>query len=147
MKNGSNENVEYRVKFRQNERLKKNERIKRILAKKEKEELERLVNLNKLATLVPYHNSITSKKADLTKSTAARRNDIFEPSCGDDLRDFQQGLHKLNCFTDEKIFSDPKFRLAHALHESGKANTAYSLAIVKQVIPRHHERTTGIDPN
>ncbi len=109
--------------------------------------MKRLEKLNKLAATVPYHKSIITKKADLTKSTAARSNDIFEPSCSDDLKDFQLGLQRLKCFTDERIFSDPKFRLAHALHESGKANTAYSLAVVKQIIPRNQERTTGIDPN
>ena len=127
--------------------MKKNEKYQEALTQKEEEKIEKLEKLKKLAASVPYHSSIISKKADLTKSTAARANDIFVPSCSDDLRDFQLGLQKLNCFTDEKIFSDPKFRLAHALHESGKANTAYSLAVVKQIIPRQQERTTGMHPS
>ena len=38
-------------------------------------------------------------------------------------------------FTDDKVFSDPKFRLAHQLHESGVASSAYSCAFVKALIP------------
>jgi hypothetical protein len=98
-------------------------------------EASKLKKLRNLAASVPYHSSILNMKSDFTRSTAARMNDIFEPSCDTDLMDFQQGIKKLNCFTDKKIFSDPKFRLANALHESGKANSAYSLAVVKQLIP------------
>ena len=71
-------------------------------------------------------------------------NDIYES--GGDLADFQQGLKKLRTFTDDRFFSDTKFRLTHALHGSGVANTAYSHAIVKQLIPRVRERITGIMP-
>lgn len=100
-----------------------------------KKEASKQKKLRNLAASVPYHSSILNMKSDFTRSTAARMNDIFEPSCDTDLMDFQQGNKKLNSFTDKKIFSDPKFRLAHALHESGKAKSAYSLAIVKQLIP------------
>ena len=89
--------------------------------------------LTALAVTVPYYSNIINKKIDLHKSTAAIMNDVYE-SC--DLADFQQGLTKLRTFTNERVFSDPKFRLAHALHEKGIANSAYSHAVVKRIIPR-----------
>ena len=118
--------------------MEKNQKRLDVLENEKKKEIQKLKKLNVLAASVPYHSSIIAMTADLSKSTAARMNDIYEPS-GDINRE-------MNGFTEKKIFSDPKFRLAHALHESGKANSAYSLAVVKQIIPRKPERTTGIGP-
>ena len=131
-----------RVQFRQEELVKKQKNILIAADNEKKMKIDRQKKLNEIAALVPYYSSIKNKKADLTKSTAARANDIFESSCDKDLMDFQQGLKKLNGFSDKKVFSDPKFRLAHALHESGKANSAYSLAIVNRLIPRKLDRVT-----
>jgi hypothetical protein len=133
-----------RVSFRNVELMKKNQKRHDLKEKAKEEEISKIKKLNALAASVPYHASIIAKKADLSKSTAARMNDIYESSSDTNLMDFQQGLKQLKGFTDKKVFSDPKFRLAHALHESGKANSAYSLAIVNQLIPRIPERTTGI---
>ncbi len=123
------------MQHRREELVKKEEtRLVKAAVAKEKE-ASKLKKLQHLAASVPYHSSILNIKSDFTRSTVARMNDIFEPSCDTDLMDFQQGNKKLKSFTDKKIFSDPKFRLAHALHESGKAKSAYSIAIVKQLIP------------
>ena len=120
------------------EMMDKKNNDRRLMEEKTKvDRIGRQKRLEKLAKSVPYYSSISSKKADLTKSTVARMSDIFEPSNHSELMDFQQGLKKLHTFTDERLFSDPKFRLAHALHESGKAKSLYSLAIVNQLIPRN----------
>jgi hypothetical protein len=82
--------------------------------------------------------------SNIEKPTASCLNAIFEPSDGHFRSNFQRGV--MTGFTDEKLFSDPKFRLAYALHESGVASSAYSCAVVKRLIPREPERTTGIQP-
>lgn len=129
-----------RVKFRRDELLRKNEKRLNAMEETRKKKVEREEKLNELAASVPYHSSIIAKKSDLSKSTAARLNDIFESSSDSELKDFQQGLKKMTGFTNQRVFSDPKFRLAHALHESGKAKSAYSLAVVRQLIPREEKR-------
>jgi hypothetical protein len=120
--------------------------------KKEKDDRElrteelRAVKLKSLATLVPYYEAITSKKSDIHKLTKARMNDVYQYPSESDLLAFQQGDRKMTCFKSEKIFSDPKFRLAQQLHDKGIASSKYSLAVVKTLIPRKTERTTGIEP-
>lgn len=109
-------------------------------------EIERDKKLREIAMNVPYYLAIKHKTSNLQKTTAARFNDTFEPSADCDLEDFQQGARKLHSFSNAKVFSDTKFRLAHELHESGMAHTAYACAVVKQLIPRQIERTTGIEP-
>ena len=129
------------MKFRRDELLRKNEKRRDDMKKAKEDKIEIEEKLKDLAASVPYYSSIIAKKSDLSKSTAARLNDIFESSSDSDLKDFQQGLKKMTGFTNQKVFSDPKFRLAHALHESGKAKSAYSLAVVKQLIPREEFRS------
>lgn len=114
-----------------------------IIEKEKQKEAKRLEKLQTLAASVPYYTTIVEKKANLTKSTVARMNDIFESSSDNELLDFQQGFKKLHGFTDKRVFSDPKFRLAYALHESGKANSSYSLAVVDKLIPRAPARITS----
>ena len=84
----------------------------------------------------------TSLSSDIHKSTKARENDVYGGRSK--LADFQSGTMK--SFTDEKVFSDANFRLGHALHESGLANSAYARDAVRSVIPRTEARTTGIKP-
>ena len=129
-------------------------------------EKARLEKLNNLATNVPYYNSITEKVSDIYKTTQARKNDVYEGRSM--LADFQCG--NLKGFTNERIFSDAKFRYAHdftclitlshiisthsvckhslgnALHEAGVARSTYARDKVREVIPRSEERTTGIKP-
>lgn len=120
--------------------------------RKEKDERDRFneesktTKLKKLATHVPYFEAITNKKSDIHKLTKARLNDVYQYHSESDLLAFQQGDRKMTSFTSEKIFSDPKFRLAQQLHEKGIASSKYSLAVVKNLIPRKTERTTGIEP-
>ena len=110
----------------------------------EREELARQQRLRALAASVPYHSTIKNIKSNIQKSTESRMNDIYEPSSDTGLTDFQMG--KLKSFTNERVFSDPKFRLGFALHEKGLASTAYAVAVMKRLIPRETERTTGIQP-
>ena len=112
--------------------------------------MKRLERLNALASSVPYYSTINAIQPNITKTTKARMNDVFVPYCdyndGNYLKEFQQGTRKLTSFTNEHLFQDAKFRLANALHQSGIANSAYSRVVVKRLIPRTTERTTGIEP-
>lgn len=102
--------------------------------------------LKDLAESVPYHMNIVHKKADIFKTTTARTNGVYQP--GDEQHEsrfsFQHGVPA--SFSEHRCFSDFKFKLTHALHEAGIARSSYSRAIVKQLIPREKERTTGIEP-
>ncbi|KAL3799678.1 hypothetical protein ACHAWO_002862 [Cyclotella atomus] len=110
-----------------------------------REEVERLERLSVLASSVPYYRNIINTVPDIHKTTKARTNDVYT---GRDASrtDFQCGLQQLKSFTNDKVFSDPKFRLANALHEVGVANSTYARDVVRQTIPRQEERTTGIKP-
>ena len=74
------------------------------------EELKRQERLRALAASVPYHDTVKNIRSNVHKTTRARMNDYYEPSSDSTLADFQQGMSKLRSFTDEKVFSDPKFR-------------------------------------
>jgi len=106
-------------------------------------EEEKMDRLSALAASVPYYENIMNAKADLGKSTVARENDVWEEDRSG-LTDFQHGVGKLRSFTNEKVFSDVRFRLGAALHAAGIAQTAASRAVVRQMIPREPERSTGI---
>lgn len=98
------------------------------------EEAQKQTRLEMVASSVPYHSKISNMKANIFKSTAARSNDYYEPMSESGLKEFQQGRAKF--FSESKIFSDPKFRLAHSLHEKGVSNSAVALAIVERVVVR-----------
>jgi hypothetical protein len=110
-----------------------------------KEEAKRLERLNALAASAPYYRDIINTVPDIHKTTKARLNDVYTARDAS-LADFQCGLQQLKSFSNEKLFSDPKFRLANALHEAGVANSTYSRDVIRQTIPRQEERTTGIKP-
>eukprot|EP00985_Skeletonema_marinoi_P034569 scaffold44265_cov139-Skeletonema_marinoi.AAC.1 len=106
---------------------------------------ERELQLERLSTLAmscPYQKKIADLSADIHKSTNARQNDFFRRQS--DLADFQLDRH--TSFTDEKLFSDKKFRLANSLHEAGINKTIAARDVIRNVIPRTEERTTGIKP-
>jgi hypothetical protein len=106
-------------------------------------EREKVDRLSALAATVPYWDKVLAAEADLSKTTKARENDVY---CEDlsGLYSFQQGDGKLRSFTNEKVFSDVRFRLGAALHAAGVSHTAASGAMIRQLIPRAPERTTGI---
>ena len=108
-----------------------------------RDEKKRLERLSALAATVPYFSNITNAKADIQKSTVARQNDVFEIN-DPNLACYQRGV--MNSFTNDKIFSDSRFKLGHALREAGLSNTVYARAVIKKIIPREPERTTGIEP-
>eukprot|EP00984_Skeletonema_dohrnii_P027521 scaffold17082_cov150-Skeletonema_dohrnii-CCMP3373.AAC.8 len=131
-----------RSTFRQEQRQQK------LIAQQEAEDKmtrERELQLERLSFLAmscPYQKKIADLSADIHKSTNARQNDFFRRQS--DLADFQLDRH--TSFTDEKIFSDKKFRLANSLHEAGINKTIAARDVIRNVIPRTEERTTGIKP-
>eukprot|EP00520_Triparma_pacifica_P017959 CAMPEP_0118646102 /NCGR_PEP_ID=MMETSP0785-20121206/7863_1 /TAXON_ID=91992 /ORGANISM="Bolidomonas pacifica, Strain CCMP 1866" /LENGTH=613 /DNA_ID=CAMNT_0006538045 /DNA_START=88 /DNA_END=1925 /DNA_ORIENTATION=+ len=120
-KNG--ERVVYREILNQ-ERLRQVEHELELKKIAEKEKNERL---SALAATVPYYEKILNAKADLDKTTVARENDFYEEDRSG-LSDFQHGVGKLRSFTNEKVFSDVRFRLGNALRAAGIAQTAASRA-------------------
>eukprot|EP00956_Cyclotella_meneghiniana_P040092 scaffold186349_cov36-Cyclotella_meneghiniana.AAC.1 len=113
-------------------------------AKAEERRLERLFAL---AASVPYYGTLLNNiTPDIHKTTEARKNDVYM-SRDNSLADFQCGLQQLRSFTNDRVFSDIKFRLANALHEAGVARSTYARNVVRDAIPRaKEERTTGIQP-
>lgn len=135
----------YRVTFRQQQREgRKQKALESIIQASRSEEL-RLERLSALAASVPYYSKIMNLEADPLRMTIARTNDIYEPAATNGLADFQQGA--LRSFSNEKVFSDLRFRLGNALHEAGVAQTPYARAVIKKLVPRAPERTTGIEPH
>jgi hypothetical protein len=110
-----------------------------------KAEERRLDRLCALAASVPYYKNIMNAVPDIYKTTEARKNDVYRGRDAS-LADFQCGLAQLKSFTNDKLFSDAKFRLANALHEAGVAQSIYARNVVREAIPRVEERTTGIKP-
>ena len=105
--------------------------------------MKRIGRLNALAATVPYFLNITNKKAEIHKPTIARQYDVFEMN-DPNLACYQRGV--MNSFTNDQIFSDTRFKLGYALREAGLSNTAYARSVIKKIIPREPERTTGIEP-
>jgi hypothetical protein len=124
------------------------QRENRLLAQQKEEEKSKrerefqLERLSELAMSCPYQKKIADLQPDIHKSTNARQNDFFRRQS--DLADFQLGRHR--SFTDEKLFSDPKFRLTNALYEAGINKTIAARDVIRNAIPRTEERTTGIKP-
>ena len=110
--------------------------------KQKRERESQLERLSALALSCSYQKKIADLQPDIHKSTNARQNDFFRRQS--DLADFQLGRHR--SFTDEKLFSDPKFRLSNALHEAGINKTIAARDVIRNAIPRTEERTTGIKP-
>eukprot|EP00986_Skeletonema_menzelii_P018796 scaffold26715_cov146-Skeletonema_menzelii.AAC.4 len=123
------------------------QRGQRLIAKQEateklkRERENQLVRLTKLAMSCPYQKTITALRPDIHKSTNARHHDLFRENM---MADFQSGRH--TSFSEKKVFSDPKFRLAHSLHEAGINKTIAARDVVRNLIPIKEERTTGIKP-
>lgn len=134
---------EERVTYREILNRERMRQVEHELELKKISEREKLERLSKLAASVPYYDRILNASADLSKTTVARANDIYEEDLTG-LYSFQQGDGKLTSFTNEKVFSDLKFRLGAALHAAGVAQSAASKAVVRKLVPRMPERTTGI---
>lgn len=106
-------------------------------------EREKLERLSALAATVPYWENVQNAKADLDKTTKARENDFYQEDLSG-LYGFQQGEGKLRSFTNEKVFSDVRFRLGAALHAAGVSHTQASRDMIRMMVPRQPERTTNI---
>mmetsp|Transcript_2226 Transcript_2226/g.2858 ORF Transcript_2226/g.2858 Transcript_2226/m.2858 type:complete len:254 (+) Transcript_2226:783-1544(+) len=107
-------------------------------------EKRRLERLSALAASVPYHSTIQTLKPNPRKPTASSLQAFYYEDTRD-LTEFQKG--DLRGFTNERVFKDLRFRLGHALHAAGVAKSDYARSIVKRLIPRNTERTTGIMPH
>jgi len=137
-----------RIKFREAEIDKRNEERKKILELQQTREDERLEALRAIAAQVPYYDAILSVTADVHRTTAARVAGAYAGTPLDDRSDFQRGpAGLLRTFDDARFLSDPCFRLAAALHEAGVAQSHCARALVKEMVPRVPERTTGIMPH
>jgi len=117
---------------------------KKSLLAAEKEKM-RQQKLQELAATVPYYEKIVNSEADINKTTKCRENDIYEKD-ETGLMQFQHGQKKRHFFTDEKLFSNFRFRLADELSRAGMSQTKYARDVIKNIIPRNPERTTGIVP-
>ncbi len=133
------ERVVYRTAVLQ-EKARREEHERELERMRERERMERL---DAIARSVPYWDAVENAKADLGKGTVATENGGYKEDMRG-LEDFQIGVGKLNSFTNEKVFSDVRFRLGAALHAAGIAGTAASGAVIRRLIPREPERTTGI---
>jgi len=123
-----------RVLYRQElfrEKLRKAEDESTAAAKHEQKRLEKP---SAIATKVPYYNSIQNSKSDIHKMMIARMQDKYEEDTKH-LKDFQHGSKKLHCFTNERVFSDLRFRLGYALHEAGVARSEYAKELIRQLVP------------
>ena len=102
----------------------------RTLARLEEKRCEKL---NRLAASVPYHETLTTISANIMKSTAATDASKYQhdKSC---LSDFD--LSNQSFFSEERLFSDPKFRLGHALREAGVAESNLAAAMVADLCVR-----------
>lgn len=110
-----------------------------------RQEQQRVERLSVVAASVPYYEAIHSITSNIHKTTSCRKNNIYDPYASTKLLDFQR-QDGMSSFTNERVFSDTKFRLGHALHEAGVANSLYAREIVRRLIPRLPERSTGIAP-
>ena len=134
------ERVTYRFILNQ-EKMRAMEHSANLKALSDRERMERL---SALAASVPYFENIVNAKADLSKNTVCRSHDVYSEDLRG-LRDFQS--KNLSCFSNEKVFSDVRFRLGAALHAAGVAKSAASRSLVKTLVPRETSRTTYIQPH
>jgi hypothetical protein len=135
--------LKQRTSYRESLRLGKMQERKLELMIQYEREQERIERLDKLARSAPYYLKIKQCKADIHKTTCARKNDLYVKD-DSGLADFQ--LNKMQNFSNERLFSNIRFKLADALFSSGVANSSYAQSIIKAMVPREPERTTGIEP-
>jgi hypothetical protein len=135
--------LKQRTSYRESLRLGKMQERKLELIFQYEREQERIERLDKLARSAPYYHKIKECKANIHRTTCARKNDLYEKD-DSGLADFQ--LNKMQNFSNERLFSNIRFKLADALFSSGVANSSYAQSIIKAMVPREPERTTGIEP-
>jgi len=132
-----------RINYRDNLlSAKARERELELIGESERER-ERIEKLDKLARSVPYYDRIKECKADIFKTTCSRKHDVYLQNTSE-LADFQ--MNKMRNFSNERLFSNIRFKLADAFFAGGVSNTSYARSVIKQLVPREPERTTGIEP-
>jgi hypothetical protein len=86
----------------------------------------------KLAQQVPYFDSMQRVKANLAHLTASAKGHEYQPA----LEEEGRGHLPLNGFTDTKVISDARFRLAAALRQAGVQHTDAARHAVAAMYPR-----------
>jgi hypothetical protein len=92
----------------------------------------RLEALVRLAQQVPYFDSMQRVKANLAHLTASAKGHEYQPA----LEEEGRGHLPLNGFTDTKVISDARFRLAAALRQAGVQHTDAARHAVAAMYPR-----------
>ncbi len=124
-----------RVSYRETRLLNKLDEKRKALTEAARAEELKYERLSQLAATVPYWDNILDVSPNIHGTTVARENGAYhEDATG--LTAFQHGLSKLQSFTNEKVFSDRRFRLGHALHEAGISQTAAARDAVARAAPR-----------
>jgi len=124
-----------RVSYRVTRLLNKMDEKRKALTEATRAEELKYERLSQLAATVPYWDNILDVQANIHANTVARENGAYhEDATG--LTAFQHGLSKLQSFTNEKVFSERRFRLGHALHEAGISQTAAARDAVARAAPR-----------
>ncbi len=92
-------------------------------------ETKRLEAIARIAASVPYADAISAASADPLKPTKATEAWTAEVN-------FDRGAFTSNVgFTDAKLFSDPRFKLGHALRDAGVHHSKASAAVIKAACP------------
>ena len=124
-----------RVSYRETRLLNKMDEKRKALTEAARAEELKYERLSQLAATVPYWDNILEVHANIHGTTVARENGAYHEDVSG-LTAFQHGLSKLQSFTNEKVFSDRRFRLGHALHEAGISQTAAARDAVARAAPR-----------
>jgi len=100
----------------------------------------RLEALIRLAQQVPYFGNMQRVKANLAHLTASAKGHEYQPA----LEEEGRGHLPLNGFTDTKVISDARFRLATALRQAGVQHTDAAKHAVAAMHPRPQLSIHGI---
>lgn len=106
----------------------------------QEDEIKRTALLMKIASQVPYWQSIQEVESKLDHVTAAAKAHEYL----DNNNDLGRGHMPMNGFTDSNVISDSRFRLAAALRAAGIHQSQAAQAAVKQFFPRPHLAIHGI---
>ncbi|KAJ1387175.1 hypothetical protein B484DRAFT_459876 [Ochromonadaceae sp. CCMP2298] len=119
----------------------KGERRRAREAEVAQEELRRIELLNQLASQVPYYQALLDATARLDHVTASAKGHAYTAP---DPAWASRGHLALNGFTDGKVISDSRFRLAEALRACGVSNSSAAQAAVARNFARPHLAIHGL---
>lgn len=114
-----------RVSYRDSKRTQKLDSIEQLRWQAAKKEAARLRAIAAIAASVPYAEAIAQAQSDLSKTTAAFDQAVFDA-----------GKAVINNgFSDKKLFADPRFKLGYALHAAGVNSSAAAASAVQRACP------------